>query len=819
MIGNKISWRLEDDSENIISLDPVSPTAVSLAILKTETHKLRLLLQNRLKSDFSAYILLVLSGNETSIEAARLRDAAKAKSYASRLPLIQISFENDNEISASLVLLHRCLLRLKCAYCNNNLLASYLNLFTSVHNSDGNFVAKPQPVYFYNSLFPAKEAIAAIMLDAFFSALQKKQKSSLRRKILKLRVFNFFHRKIFLRSIWYSERGWLERAIATCSDIYLGKTLAAFFNLKILPFLPHPEILPRNWKEAECFNLSGKGKYADACKIGLGIADRLSPEALCNLADNFFQLYNFQCAALCAAIGAGFHPDWKNGLFLFLTGRYLLLAGETDEALAKFCKYVANSRNGLINLDRHRISERLNRSICKLDWNQTFAIFRLRRGALTDLPKARLLCLAGKNNEAEKLLEGKKDNYSQKLLIDIYLKNESFAKAESLIKMLANSEQQAEKSLELAMRKRNRKDVIKILQYINELHIPLRNHSLHVLANFYADDMQAAFQLLGKPERMNILSKYFPEKIISAPLNNGEKTAIIADCFIGDETRYARIYPVLAKVFDPCIIICNEKLYPLLKRTFPGIEFFPSRKLREAEFCDDFSCFSRLPGLECSFFLDNMAFDLLHEIPHIIPLIHALPFAGGNKKAWLNLPVFRASEDRVNFYKDYLCEVAARKNLRHIAGLSWRSSISDRLRDLNRFKETLLQNLLSFKDILFVNCQYDGMSREEQEFFGQHENFLELPNIDQFNDMEETAALYSALDLMISSNTFSGDLAASLGNPVIMPLKDALTLAFCGSAFPQHMQENSMRMFHYRNDSDFPELELEIRKNLKTSKN
>jgi len=73
--------------------------------------------------------------------------------------------------------------------------------------------------------------------------------------------------------------------------------------------------------------------------------------------------------------------------------------------------------------------------------------------------------------------------------------------------------------------------------------------------------------------------------------------------------------------------------------------------------------------------------------------------------------------------------------------------------------------------VRFVNLQYDDCAAELsqiQTLFGI--TVLAFPEVDLFDDLDETAALTAALDLVIAIPTTSAILAAALGTPSWMLL-------------------------------------------------
>jgi hypothetical protein len=92
---------------------------------------------------------------------------------------------------------------------------------------------------------------------------------------------------------------------------------------------------------------------------------------------------------------------------------------------------------------------------------------------------------------------------------------------------------------------------------------------------------------------------------------------------------------------------------------------------------------------------------------------------------------------------------------------------------------TRLDFLLEMDGVRWINCQYDGLRPDEVEYLNQrHPGRLLTLDIDQRNDIEQTAALYALLDFVVSGPTYTADLATCLGRPVIIMANSAAT-TFC----------------------------------------
>jgi hypothetical protein len=96
-------------------------------------------------------------------------------------------------------------------------------------------------------------------------------------------------------------------------------------------------------------------------------------------------------------------------------------------------------------------------------------------------------------------------------------------------------------------------------------------------------------------------------------------------------------------------------------------------------------------------------------------------------------------------------------------GFSWRSHDLSGERFLACSALPEWRELLCVPGVRFVCLQYD-VCEAELASLGAH-RILRFPEIDMFDDLDETAALMSALDLVVSAPTTVSVLSAALGVP------------------------------------------------------
>ena len=204
---------------------------------------------------------------------------------------------------------------------------------------------------------------------------------------------------------------------------------------------------------------------------------------------------------------------------------------------------------------------------------------------------------------------------------------------------------------------------------------------------------------------------------------NGKRILIWHEQGVGDTINWSSVLPLVTNRAGHCILECQEKLIPLLKRSFPNVEVKPEDKSRDLK-RDDFDY--HLPmGSLYKYFLQEIT-DNSKPDAHLIP-----------------------DPDRVNHW-------IGRLNLLGkgpFIGISWKSANMSPIRLPNYSCISEWSQILSIPDITFINLQSkdfaDDLAKVRDELGVTIHNFDDL---DQWNNIDDVAALCSAIDMVICNH-------------------------------------------------------------------
>lgn len=220
----------------------------------------------------------------------------------------------------------------------------------------------------------------------------------------------------------------------------------------------------------------------------------------------------------------------------------------------------------------------------------------------------------------------------------------------------------------------------------------------------------------------------------------GRTLHVMREQGIGDDIMYSSCFPQLIKDAKHCYIECEPRLEKLLARSFPGATFIPivDNAIKEAVLQrDDFDV--RIFSASVPGYLRNSIRDFPRHQGYLKP-----------------------DAERARYWREKLATLGDGLKV----GISWRGGTVYTNRNRRTLSLDALQPLLALPGVRWVNLQYGERAAEIASLKAVHGmTITDWPEaID--GDYDETAALVSGLDLVISVCTSVIHLAGALGRPV-----------------------------------------------------
>lgn len=268
----------------------------------------------------------------------------------------------------------------------------------------------------------------------------------------------------------------------------------------------------------------------------------------------------------------------------------------------------------------------------------------------------------------------------------------------------------------------------------------------------------------------------------------GQTIVVRREQGLGDEIMFASIVPDVVRAAGHCVLECDARLRELFRRSFPQA-----------------TVFAAIPDGS-----------LPHRVAELRP---QLQVAAGSLGAHFRRSAeafprhdgyLRADPGRVAHWRERLAALGAGAKI----GLAWTGGVRQTRRALRSISPQDLLPLLRTPGACFVSLQYTPEAREDIEGLRatrgvQVTHWQEA--IDVFN---ETAALVSALDLVISVCTTVVHLAGGLGRPawVMAPVAPEWRYGIAGEAMPWYPSVRIFRQVSYRQwDSVIAAVAAELR--------
>ena len=285
-----------------------------------------------------------------------------------------------------------------------------------------------------------------------------------------------------------------------------------------------------------------------------------------------------------------------------------------------------------------------------------------------------------------------------------------------------------------------------------ELAIEVVKKSISFKPNSAEGHLNLSFMLLNSGKIKEGLAEYewrcktarglSRHRSFSQPLWNGKDSLkdkrILLWCEqgIGDTLNWSSCLSLLASQAKHCILECQDKLVPLLQRSFPNVEVKPEDRS-----------------------LDKNRDDFDYHLPMGSLYRHFLSDITQNTKPKAYLV---PDPDRVNYWRDRLASLGKGPYI----GIAWKSSVISHYRSLHYPPISEWSPILKIPDVTFINLQYkdfeDDLAKVKEELGVTVHNFDDL---DQFNNVDDTTALCSALDMAVTTKVTPMIFSSAVGTP------------------------------------------------------
>ena len=238
------------------------------------------------------------------------------------------------------------------------------------------------------------------------------------------------------------------------------------------------------------------------------------------------------------------------------------------------------------------------------------------------------------------------------------------------------------------------------------------------------------FEQSGVPPRLA-----FPQPEWQGEDLTGKSLLVWNEQGIGDQIWFAGLVPELIERARRCTLLCAPKLATLFARSFP-----------DAHVIEQIDATNSAEGFDVQVAAGSAA-------RWLRPTLASFP----DRPSYLI-----ADPQRIAYWRERFTGIGGGLKV----GFCWRSGNQIGVRVLEYSSLSQWGPIFAVPGVHFVNLQYDECRSELDRARSEFDVTLhQFPEVDMFDDLDETAALMKALDLVISAQTAVRALAGALGVP------------------------------------------------------
>lgn len=252
-----------------------------------------------------------------------------------------------------------------------------------------------------------------------------------------------------------------------------------------------------------------------------------------------------------------------------------------------------------------------------------------------------------------------------------------------------------------------------------------------------------------------------------AELEHLDRVCMVSDFGIGDEIRFANIYPDLLVRKANMTITCDPRLLTLLERSFPGAEFLPVRRWRAEALIADPDSRAGMPSRRLTPHLDRRALDHIEAGDGFTSVFDMLAELRPDHASF-------ARDVAAYLVPDPMRVAAWRERIRtgSVTGLpnvalSWRSLLRSGARNLHYLDPNDL-GPLNDVDAVYWLFQSGLEPEEVAALRGRLTHVRVIEDLDIVDDFEGQAAFLTGMDAVVAPCTTTAELAGALGVRTLM---------------------------------------------------
>ena len=295
----------------------------------------------------------------------------------------------------------------------------------------------------------------------------------------------------------------------------------------------------------------------------------------------------------------------------------------------------------------------------------------------------------------------------------------------------------------------------------------VRSHSSRMLVHQGSGNYLEAHRAYADDGNVTVARRHVPNFTTSIEqLSADAKVLFLSEGGVGDEIRFSQLYDELIQRFPKAVFTVEDRLMPLMLRSFPAERLHPVRRyFRRSVNCNEIGFIGELPSSELSHYFDNSVWPMLQDFDAVVPVKPITAELRPDREAFLDARVRPLEVDAAR-RQDFTERLRALGPGPYI-GISWASSVSLYRRSSHYFTLEEVVDTIRRSQATFVNLNYYDDAedmRRIKEAVGA-DRIVSFTDFDKRDDFDTTAALMGALDLVIGVNNAVLELAGAVDAP------------------------------------------------------
>ncbi|MEQ8482559.1 MAG: hypothetical protein RIC18_18060 [Hoeflea sp.] len=294
-----------------------------------------------------------------------------------------------------------------------------------------------------------------------------------------------------------------------------------------------------------------------------------------------------------------------------------------------------------------------------------------------------------------------------------------------------------------------------------------RSHSSRSLVYLGTGNFLEAHRAWADDANVAAARRHVPNFITSIDeLSPDAKVLFLSEGGVGDEIRFSQLYDELIHRFPKAVFTVEDRLMPLMLRSFPAECLHPVRRYFRREInCNETGFIGELPHSDLAHYFDNSVWRILADFDAVVPVKPIMAQLRPDRSAFIDARIRPLEVDAAK--RQEFTERLRGLGPGPYIGISWASSVSLYRRSSHYFTVDEVIDTIRRSQGTYVNLNYydDAADLRRIEEAVGADRIVSFTDFDKRDDFDATAALMASLHLVVGVNNAVLELAGAVDAP------------------------------------------------------